>query len=80
MNTDYKAVWQAIKQNGEATITVSKYHARTVTQAVVKTKCKENVIRKNACLVYWAKLEIDRMKINSDMIRITFRLKYDAKL
>jgi hypothetical protein len=80
MSSQYHAIWNAIKQTGSASITVSKDHARTVEDGVKRVKTAENVARRQAGLVGWSKLVIQRTSLSSTHIRIDFSLLYITAL
>lgn len=79
-NLDYRQVWNNIKATGFASVTTSKFAARKITTGILKAKAKENVMRRNAGLMFWSKLEIERTQLNDNMIRIDFKLKYPTIL
>lgn len=78
----YSAVWQEIKINHVASVTVSRVNAATLVQGVKRTKCAENAGRSKLGLIPWAKLEIEKELLSerTGMMRITFKLQYSTYL
>lgn len=77
----YQEVWNKIKVNMQAEITVSKDRASTVIQGVKRTKSLDNAHRGSVGLIPFSKLVIRQEDLNfRGMIKITFRLLYDTRL
>jgi len=78
----YQEIWQAIKTNMQAEITVSRDMAPTLIQGVKRTKCADNVHRSGVGLVPWSKLVIEKELLSerTQMMKITFRLLYDSRV
>lgn len=78
----YREIWNTIKVEQQAVITVSKHSAPTVIQGVKRTKCAENAHRASVGLVPWSKLVITKEVISErlDLIRVTFKLLYDTRV
>lgn len=77
----YQEIWDTIKANRKAEITVSESYAPTVIQGVKRTKCAENSTRSLAGLVPWSKLVIRKEELDKrGTLKVTFELLYDTRL
>lgn len=80
----YTSIWQEIKANQAATVTVSRENAATLIQGVKRTKCAENAGRGKlgAGLIPWSKLEIETELLSerTGMLKVTFRLIYNTRV
>jgi hypothetical protein len=74
----YAPVWNRIKVDGKATITVSKDAARAVEYGVKEAKALENVSRRKMGMIGWSKLVIERESISPTHLKITFTLLYST--
>lgn len=76
----YSSVWNEIKLNGKASVTVSKDFARTMIAGVIETKSDENTVRRKVGLIGWSKLKITRTVLSDTRIRVDFTLVYSTNL
>lgn len=76
----YDSIWHQIKTTGNASVTVSKDHARTMIAGVIETKSDENTLRRKVGLIGWSKLVITRTKLSDTHIRVDFSLAYLTNL
>ena len=76
----YSQIWQTIKANGYAEVTVSKVNARSVESGVIHTKKKDNVLRKLAGLPRFPKLVITSTELSASHVKIRFELLYSIRL
>lgn len=78
----YQDIWDTIKTELHAEITVHKDHAPTVIQGVKRTKCAENAHRSSVGLIPWSKLVIRQETLSETlgMIKVTFKLLYDTRI
>lgn len=77
----YQTIWNEIKHNKKAEITISKDLAPTVIQGVKRTKSAENVGRSEVGLVRYSKLVIEQEVLSerTGMLKVTFSLLYDIR-
>lgn len=76
----YAPIWERIKHEQKAEVTISKAKAATLIQGVKKIKTEENVARKLIGRVPWSKLKITQEEISSmGIVKITFELIYDVR-
>lgn len=80
MASRYDPIWNEIKANGTATITVSKDAARTVTEGVIEAKKHENTARIKVGLIGWSRMKIERTPISDTHIKITFSFLYSTDI
>lgn len=84
MALKYASIWNEIKANSVASVTVSRDLAPTLIQGVKRTKCAENAGRSGlgAGLIPWAPLVIEKELLSerTGMMRVTFRLEYSTTL
>ena len=78
----YQEIWETIKVELQAEITVSKDRAPTVIQGVKRTKCAENAHRSSVGLIPWSKLIIaqELLSQRTGMVKVTFKLLYDTRI
>lgn len=76
----YKQIWNKIKTNLKAEVTVSKEYAPTLIQGVIRTKCADNVGRHGVGLISFARMKIKREEISGTMLKVTFELGYDSRI
>jgi len=78
----YQTIWDALKTNGKAEVTVSKHRRATVRQAIIKLKCEENVARRSTGLMYYGKLSYKYIELDRDreMWKIEFTLDFTPKM
>lgn len=78
----YQEIWDTIKAELRAEITVSKDYAPTVIQGVKRTKCAENAHRSSVGLIPWSKLVISQEVLSETLgkVKVTFRLLYDTRI
>ena len=78
----YQEVWDTIKAELHAEVTVSKAYAPTLIQGVKRTKCAENAHRSSVGLIPWSKLVIQQEIISDTLklVKIRFKLLYDTRV
>lgn len=78
----YQALWDEIKRNRTAEITLSRELAPTVIQGVKRTKSAENVGRSEVGLIRYSKLVIEKELLSerTGRIKVKFKLLYDTRL
>jgi hypothetical protein len=74
----YVTIWNRIKAEGKAEITVSKAAARTVENGVKEAKTIENVARRKMGMIGWSKLVISREVLSDTHVKITFSFLYST--
>lgn len=78
----YQEVWNTIKSELQAEVTVSKDYAPTLIQGVKRTKCAENAHRSSVGLIPWSKLVIQQELISETrkLVKVRFKLLYDTRI
>lgn len=78
----YGPIWQQIKQQQWAEVTVSNENLATLIQGVRRTKCAENAGRSKLGLIPWAKLETHKELLDPvrKIWKVKFVLKYDNRI
>lgn len=78
----YGSIWNQVKAQQWAEVTVSKDNLRTLIQGVRRTKCAENAGRSKLGLIPWAKMENDVELLDPErgIYKVTFRLIYDNRI
>lgn len=78
----YQPIWEAIKANRFAEVTIGRDVVDTVIQGVKRTKCAENSTRANAGLIPWSRMKITKELLSerTGMWKVKFELIYDTRL
>lgn len=76
----YQDIWNTVKANGKAEITVSEVHAPTVIQGVRRTKSFENGLKRKKKKVRFPKMYVARKELGQGMLLVTFTLSYEVRL
>lgn len=78
----YQLIWDAIKLNRYAEVTIGRDVLDTVIQGVKRTKCAENSTRSQAGLIPWSKMKITKELLSerTGMWKVRFELVYDTRL
>lgn len=76
----YQEIWDTVKANGSAEITVSEAHARTVIQGVRRTKSFENGLKRKKKKIRFPKMYVERTEIGQGMLKVKFTLSYEVRL
>jgi len=78
----YQEVWDTIKAELYAEVTVSEDYASTLIQGVKRTKCAENAHRSSVGLIPWSKLVIHKELLSTTrkLVKIRFELLYDTRI
>lgn len=75
----YEKIWRELKDKREVKIRCRESHHRTLIQAVMKEKSKENAPRKALDLPSYGRMKYEVKKLMGDMVTITFRLTVLAR-
>lgn len=78
----YQEIWDTIKRDLKAEVTVGPDLAPTLIQGVKRTKCAENSTRSMVGLIPFSRLKVKREVISktTGMLKVTFELIYDNRL
>lgn len=77
---EYRQVWNKLKAEGKASITVSNVAMKNTINGILKIKAAENVRRKNLGMMYWSKLVITKTAVTPHMTRVDFSFLYSTKI
>lgn len=80
MASQYQSIWNTLKTNEWAEVTVSKDNARTMIDGVKRVKALENTARRSVGLMGWSKMVIIQQEISGLYIKVRFELLYSTKL
>lgn len=80
MASQYQSIWNTLKTNEWAEVTVSKDNARTMIDGVKRVKALENTARRSVGLMGWSKMVIMQTKLSDRYIKVRFELLYSTKL
>lgn len=82
MTYKYQEIWDEIKKNLKADVTVGPTYAPTLIQGVKRTKCAENSTRALVGLIPYSRMRITQEVLSekTGVIKVTFELIYDNRL
>lgn len=77
----YQPIWEKIKLNLEAEVTVSEDKVATLIQGVKRTKCTDNAKRASVGLIPFSRLTIEQEKLSDrGVVKVKFKLLYDTRV